>query len=108
MEKLCRMHKGWTYRLQIEAPLLIDDSSLLVDLNFGPETKVVAEILCEKENWIFFNKKTPIVSKCDNCDKTTELTYRCSCKVAYYCSQICKKANKERHRYRCETDTISE
>lgn len=50
----------------------------------------------------------PIYGLCDKCEVLSTLKHRCSCKVAYYCSKDCKQRNKEFHRYRCETDTLSE
>jgi ubiquitin carboxyl-terminal hydrolase 4/11/15 len=102
----CDNCKTFDYKLSL--PLLkIDKNDQLKIQECGilEDEHLVLELLEPSKKW---NIQSENELSCEFCSNGGELRFKCSCKQVVYCSDRCRKQDKNSHRYKCPTNAESD
>lgn len=104
--KACKANISYSYKVFFPG-VFADLAEPLCKLDLPATSIVVLELRQTRDEWMFYNRTSMPVAKCDSCKYTEQLTTLCPCNFAIYCSKECKNKDKASHRYRCPRDAES-
>lgn len=84
VKKACNAHRSYDYSIEFQGNFLEKDMEVkLEEAQIAQDDYVILEARESNKGWNFYGDGTPVLAKCDFCNKYGELPVQCACKQVF-------------------------